>query len=93
MYVYSPSTASSGQSGAGGSSYNSPAATDIAPANSGNSSAQGSSFSLGGTTKGGVTNSGSSPYGNSGNPKATGVSSALIIVTAWEVVPVAICLL
>ncbi|MEG8230056.1 autotransporter outer membrane beta-barrel domain-containing protein [Candidatus Rickettsia tasmanensis] len=31
---------------------------------------------MGGTTKGGVTNSGSSPYGNSGNPKATGVSPA-----------------
>nr|WP_232202729.1 autotransporter outer membrane beta-barrel domain-containing protein [Rickettsia montanensis] len=74
--VYSPSTASSGQSGAGGSSYNSLAATGIAPANSGNSSAQGNSSSLGGTTKGGVTNSGISPYGNSGNPKATGVPPA-----------------
>ncbi|WP_238528487.1 hypothetical protein [Rickettsia honei] len=31
---------------------------------------------MGGTTKGGVTNSGSSPYGNSCNPKATGVSPA-----------------
>ncbi|WP_172795036.1 hypothetical protein [Rickettsia sp. Tenjiku01] len=29
-----------------------------------------------GKTKGGVTNSGSSPYGNSCNPKATGVSPA-----------------
>ncbi|CAK6509396.1 MAG: hypothetical protein IRF12RH_01915 [Rickettsia helvetica] len=44
-------------------------------------------------SNGGVTNGGSSPYGNSGNPTATGVAPANKIVTVWEAVPIAVCLL